>query len=170
LGLLHGRIKSAEKEKILKDFKEGKIDILVSTPVVEVGIDIQNATIMVIEAAERFGLAQLHQLRGRIGRGDQASYCLLFSESQEPKVLQRLKIMEITRSGMKLAEEDLKLRGPGEIYGFKQHGFFNLKIASFSDLNLIQKTKKAAEKQLSLPAQTNLPLKKRLEKYKIGSV
>jgi len=170
LGLLHGRIKSAEKEKILKDFKEGKIDILVSTPVVEVGIDIQNATIMVIEAAERFGLAQLHQLRGRIGRGDQASYCLLFSESQEPKVLQRLKIMEITRSGMKLAEEDLKLRGPGEIYGFKQHGFFNLKIASFNDLGLIQKTKKAAEKQLSLPAQTNLPLKKRLEKYKIGSV
>lgn len=170
LGLLHGKIKPKEKQEILSNFKEGKLDILVSTPVVEVGIDIPQATIMLIEAAERFGLAQLHQLRGRVGRGDQASYCLLFSESQEEKVLQRLKIMEITSSGMKLAEEDLKLRGPGEIYGTKQHGFFNLKIASFNDLALIKKTRSLAEEFTASEQELSLPLKKRLEKYKISSV
>ena len=145
LGLLHGRLKSKDKNAVLKNFKQGKIDILVSTPVVEVGIDIPDATIMVIEAAERFGLAQLHQLRGRVGRSSRPSYCLLFSEYHDAKTLKRLKAMETTHLGMKLAEIDLEMRGPGEIFGTQQHGFINLQVASFNDLPLIEQTKKAAD-------------------------
>ena len=128
------------------NFRKGKIDILVATPVVEVGIDIPNATIIVIEASERFGLAQLHQLRGRVGRGDKQSYCLLFTESKNPQTLERLKAMERHNSGAELAELDLRLRGPGEIYGTMQHGRKFLKIASFSDFDLIQKVRREAEK------------------------
>ena len=145
LGLLHGKMKSKEKEEVISQFRLGKLDILVSTPVVEVGIDIPQATIMTIEGAERFGLAQLHQLRGRVGRGMKESYCLLFTETPEGKPLQRLKALERTYLGIELAELDLKMRGPGEIYGVAQSGFFELKIASFSDLPLIQKTKRAAQ-------------------------
>jgi ATP-dependent DNA helicase RecG len=146
LGLLHGRLRSREKNQILDRFKAGKIDILVATPVVEVGIDVPTATIMMIETAERFGLAQLHQLRGRVGRGEAQSYCLLFPELRGRKIYQRLKALERTNIGMELAEIDLKLRGPGEVYGTAQHGHFELKIASFSDLPLIEKTKRAATK------------------------
>ena len=146
LGLLHGKLKVKEKEDVLNKFRDGKIDILVATPVVEVGIDIPNATIIVIEASERFGLAQLHQLRGRVGRRDKQSYCLLFTESKSPQTLERLKAMEKHNFGAELAELDLGLRGPGEIYGTMQHGRKMLKIASFSDFALIQKTRKAAEK------------------------
>ena len=146
LGLLHGKMKSKEKEKVLKDFGRGKIDILVATPVVEVGIDFPNATIILIEASERFGLAQLHQLRGRVGRGDKKSYCLLFTESDSPQTVQRLKSLEKINVGAELAELDLKLRGPGEIYGTAQHGIPMLKVASFSDFSLIQKTRREAEK------------------------
>ena len=144
IGLLHGRQKNSEKNEILTKFREGKIDILVSTPVVEVGIDIPNATIMVIEGADRFGLAALHQLRGRVGRGDKQSYCLLFSLNSSKKVFERLKAMEKSFSGFELAELDLKLRGPGEIFGVKQHGFPELKIASWQDFELIKKTKDIA--------------------------
>jgi len=146
LGMLHGKLKTKEKNKVLQDFRDKKIDILVATPVVEVGIDIPNATIMLIEASERFGLAQLHQLRGRVGRGDKQSYCLLFTESNNEQTLKRLKAMETTHVGAKLAELDLRLRGPGEIFGTSQHGIQNLKVASFSDFVLIEKTKKEAEK------------------------
>jgi len=146
LGLLHGKMKAKEKENALNKFRNGKIDILVATPVVEVGIDIPNATIIVIEASERFGLAQLHQLRGRVGRGDKQSYCLLFTESLNPQTLERLKAMEKHNVGSELAELDLKLRGPGEIYGTAQHGRKMLKIASFSDFDLIKKVGKEAEK------------------------
>lgn len=145
LALLHGKIKSKEKDKILDDFKNKKYDILVATPVVEVGIDIPNATIMVIEASERFGLSQLHQLRGRVGRKDMQSYCLLFTESKNLKTLERLRGMEKIHIGAQLAELDLKLRGPGEIYGTSQHGRKALKIASFSDFALIEKARKEAE-------------------------
>lgn len=145
LGLLHGKIKSKEKEEILKDFKDKKFDILVATPVVEVGIDIPNADIMLIEASERFGLSQLHQLRGRVGRNDRQAYCLLFTESTNPLTQQRLKSMEKTNIGAELAELDLKLRGPGEIYGTKQHGRRFLKVANFSDFELIKETRKEAE-------------------------
>lgn len=148
LALLHGKMKAKEKDEILKDFRSGKIDILVSTPIVEVGIDIPNTTIMLIEEAERFGLAQLHQLRGRVGRGDKQSYCLLFTSSTNPATIERLKFLETIYSGAKLSELDLKLRGPGQIYGTSQHGVKNLKIASFSDFSLIEKTKKEAIKIL----------------------
>jgi ATP-dependent DNA helicase RecG len=145
VGLLHGKLKAKEKDLILKDFKDRTYDILVATPVVEVGIDVPNATIIMIEAAERFGLAQLHQLRGRVGRGDKQSYCLLFSETQSENTMQRLKAMETMHAGSQLAELDLKLRGPGSIYGTAQHGVPQLKFASFSDFKLIEEAKNAAQ-------------------------
>ncbi|MBI2405673.1 ATP-dependent DNA helicase RecG [Candidatus Microgenomates bacterium] len=145
LGLLHGRLKATEKEKEIGKFRNGATHILVSTPVVEVGIDIPNATIMMVEGADRFGLAQLHQLRGRVGRGEKKSYCLLFTESVSERVIGRLHAMEEAKTGPELAELDLRLRGPGELFGTAQHGFPELKVASFSDLPLIKKTKDAAE-------------------------
>lgn len=145
LGLLHGRMKSKEKEEAIGQFRQGELDVLVSTPVVEVGIDIPQATIMMIEGAERFGLAQLHQLRGRVGRGNKDSYCLLFTGATEGRALVRLKAMEKSNIGMTLAEIDFKMRGPGEIYGTAQHGFPDLRVASFTDLDLIQQTHQAAE-------------------------
>ncbi|MEK7517058.1 MAG: ATP-dependent DNA helicase RecG [Patescibacteria group bacterium] len=146
LGLLHGKLKTREKDKVLQDFRDKKTDILIATPVVEVGIDITNATIVLIEGADRFGLSQLHQLRGRVGRGDKQSYCLLFTESKNEQTIKRLKAMQATNIGAELAELDLRLRGPGEIYGTSQHGVQSLKVASFSDFVLIEKTKKEAEK------------------------
>lgn len=145
LGLLHGKLKAKEKEEVLKKFKIGTLDILVATPVVEVGIDISNATIIMIEASERFGLAQLHQLRGRVGRGEKQSYCLLFTESKGGTTQERLKAMETMHVGAKLAELDLKLRGPGDLYGTMQHGIAKLKVARFSDFALIEKTRREAE-------------------------
>lgn len=146
VGLLHGRMKSKEKNEVLEKFSRGEFDVLVATPVVEVGIDIPNATIMVIEAAERFGLASLHQLRGRVGRRLRESFCLLYTESENEKTRERLRSLEAIYVGAELAELDLKLRGPGEMYGTEQHGSHKLKIASFSDFELILKTKKDAEK------------------------
>lgn len=151
LGLLHGRMKADEKEKVLGDFKNHKLDILVTTPVVEVGIDIPNATIMAIEASERFGLAGLHQLRGRVGRGEKKSYCLLFTNFHSGKAYTRLKAMEATHSGFELSELDLKLRGPGEIFGTAQSGFPELKVASWGNLDLIKSAKEAAEKIIKKP-------------------
>lgn len=156
LGLLHGKLKSKEKEKIINDFKDHKIDILVSTSVVEVGMDIPNATIMVIEGAERFGLSQLHQLRGRVGRGETQSFCFLFAEAEIPQVIQRLKKLEYIHDGLKLAELDLQIRGSGEIFGTRQSGDWDLKIASLSDLELIEQSRNAAKKIL----QDNLILDK----------
>lgn len=146
LALLHGRMKSTEKQRILRNFKEGKNNILVATPVVEVGIDIPQANIIIIEAAERFGLAQLHQLRGRVGRNNQQAYCLIFPSEENEHVLNRLKALETVFSGPELAEIDLKLRGPGDIWGKRQHGFLNLKAADLTDQNLIRETKNEAEK------------------------
>jgi ATP-dependent DNA helicase RecG len=145
VSLLHGKLKMNEKNRIIEKFKKGKSDILVSTPVVEVGIDVPNATIMIIEGADRFGLAQLHQLRGRIGRGEKKSYCLLFTQSRSTKVLTRLKALKENKSGFELAEIDLRLRGPGEIFGIRQHGFPELKIASWQDTRLIKRAKKVAQ-------------------------
>jgi ATP-dependent DNA helicase RecG len=169
LGLLHGRMKTSQKDEVVRKFREGKLDILVSTPVVEVGIDIPQATIMMIEGADRFGLAQLHQLRGRVGRGQRESYCLLFTEMTSGKPLQRLKALEKLHIGMELAELDLKIRGPGEIYGTVQHGFFKLKVASFADLPLIEKTRVAAKEILPHLAQYPL-LQAKLKKDTIKPI
>jgi len=140
LEFLHGRLKSDQKNKIITGFTQGKTQILVTTPVIEVGIDIPQASIMVIEAAERFGLASLHQLRGRIGRRGQPGYCLLFGKAQNP----RLKALTTTTDGIKLAEMDLKWRGPGETWGLAQHGWLKFKLADPLDLKLIILTREAA--------------------------
>ena len=171
LGLLHGRMKTKEKEEVMNKFARGEIDILVTTSVVEVGIDVPNASIIVIEAAERFGLAQLHQLRGRVGRSNKQSYCLLFSENLDEGVLKRLMMFTKINNGFDLAEYDLKIRGVGEIYGTKQHGFINLKIASLSDFQLIEKTKAAVDYFLKkYQIKDFLNLKKRLEEYRISVI
>lgn len=153
LGLVHGQMKSDQKEKVLRKVHQGDIDILVATPVVEVGIDIPNVKFIIIEAANRFGLAQLHQLRGRVGRGEDQAYCFLFAEKIGKKAKKRLRAMENINDGLKLAEIDLKIRGPGEIYGTKQHGYPELKIADYNNLALIEKTRHAAKKLIQKSSQ-----------------
>lgn len=143
IGLLHGKLKSDEKEAVMQQFSKGEIDILVSTTVVEVGVDVPNATVMLIEDADRFGLSQLHQLRGRVGRSVYQSYCYLIS-STSSKPSQRLREVEKSNDGFYLAEVDLKLRGPGEIYGHAQHGALNLQIASLGDTKLIARAQRSA--------------------------
>jgi ATP-dependent DNA helicase RecG len=144
IGLLHGKMKSDEKEAVMQRFSKGEVDVLVSTTVVEVGVDVPNATVILIEDADRFGLAQLHQLRGRVGRSSHQSYCyLMVSTSKAPS--QRLKEVEKSNDGFYLAEVDLKLRGPGEIYGRAQHGELNLQVASLADTKLIARAQKAAK-------------------------
>ena len=144
IGLLHGKMKPAEKDEVMKRFSSGEVDILVSTTVVEVGVDVPNATVILIEDADRFGLAQLHQLRGRVGRSVHQSHCyLMVSSSKAPS--QRLKEVEKSNDGFYLAEVDLKLRGPGEIYGRAQHGELNLQVASLADTKLIARAQKAAQ-------------------------
>lgn len=144
IALIHGKMKAAEKDAILADFSDGKYDICVATPVVEVGIDIPKATIMMIEGSERFGLSQLHQLRGRVGRRSQQSYCLLFTEGNEDAV-GRLKILERNHNGPDIAQEDLKMRGQGNIFGVEQHGLPPFTFASLADGELVAKTKQAAD-------------------------
>lgn len=145
IGLLHGKMKPDEKEQVMSDFKAKKYDMLVSTTVVEVGVDVPNATIIMIEDADHFGLAQLHQLRGRVGRGAHQSYCyLMMNDTKKPS--QRLRELERSNDGFYLAQVDLELRGPGEIYGRAQHGALNLQIANLADTKLIAKAQKAAQR------------------------
>lgn len=146
LGLVHGRMKSAEKEQVMRDFYAGEIDILVSTTVIEVGIDVPNSTIMLIEGANRFGLAQLHQLRGRVGRGEHKSYCILVSDSTTSEAVERLTALEDTNDGFQLAEKDLELRGPGEFFGRRQSGLPELRQASLFDTRLLSQARREAQR------------------------
>ena len=146
VGLIHGRLEKDLKDKIMSDFLKNKINIIISTTVIEVGIDVPNATVMLIEHAERFGLTQLHQLRGRVGRGSEKSYCILVQRNFSENSNKRLNIMESTSDGFLISDEDLKMRGPGEFFGIKQSGFFNFKIANIVlDGDLIIKARNAAE-------------------------
>jgi ATP-dependent DNA helicase RecG len=169
VGLIHGRMLPREKDQMMRAFGNHEYDILVATAVVEVGIDVPNATIMMIEGAERFGLAQLHQFRGRVGRGSHRSYCILVSDAEENEVTrQRLEAMEQIHDGFKLAEIDLELRGPGEFFGKRQSGTPDLKVASLADIHLLQRARREAEvlleddPELSQPEHTLLREKVRL--------
>ena len=158
LGLLHGRMKGAEKEAVMTAFARGEIDLLVSTTVIEVGVDVPNAAIMVIEDADRFGLAQLHQLRGRVGRGKTASTCILISDAQNEEARRRLRVMCDTCDGFRIAEEDLKLRGPGDFFGSRQHGLPRLHIADLAaDMALCEQAQQAARRLLADDPALTLP-------------
>jgi len=145
IGLLHGRMKSKEKEKIMSEFLSKDLNILVTTSVVEVGIDVPNATIMMIEGADRFGLASLYQFRGRVGRGEHQSHCLLLTDSALASVNERLKAIESAQNGFELAERDLELRGPGDFAGVRQSGLPDLAMSSLTDAELVMNTREAAK-------------------------
>ena len=158
VSLLHGRMKAGEKEKVMAAFAAGESDILVSTTVVEVGVDVPNATLMVVENADRFGLSQLHQLRGRVGRGKAQSYCVLLSDTQNPETRRRLKALAATNDGFRIAEEDLKLRGPGDFFGSRQHGLPTLKAADLScDMPLLAEARDAAQTLMAADPRLTAP-------------
>ena len=147
---LHGKMKPEEKEKIMTEFKNKNIDVLVSTTVIEVGIDVPNATVMMIENSERFGLAQLHQLRGRVGRGSAQSYCIFISSKEDKDTMKRLSILNDTNDGFKIADEDLKLRGPGDLFGIRQSGEFGFIIADiYNDANILKKAGECAQRLIN---------------------
>ena len=148
IGLLHGKMKPHDKDSVMQAFSSGELDLLVATTVIEVGVDVPNATIMMIENAERFGLSQLHQLRGRIGRGNKHSYCIMVSDNQSDTTRQRLSVMCRTNDGFRIADEDLRLRGPGDFFGSRQHGLPELKVAGMSDMELMASTQHYAVKIL----------------------
>jgi ATP-dependent DNA helicase RecG len=145
LGLMHGRLQSEEKEAAMRQFSERELDILVSTSVIEVGIDVPNATVMMIEGANRFGLSQLHQFRGRVGRGSSQSYCILLADTTTDVGEERLRAIEETNDGFQLAEKDLELRGPGDFFGTRQSGLPELKLASLGDTPLLEKARQEAK-------------------------
>lgn len=169
IGILHGRMKGSEKNKVMEDFANGYIDILVSTTVVEVGVNVPNATVMMIEDAQRFGLAALHQLRGRIGRGSAQSYCIFMTSKNDPASMARLEILKNSNDGFKVAEEDLRQRGPGDMFGLRQSGELQFRLADiYSDFDVLKKASEDAQKILSddpdLSKKEHEQLKKELER------
>jgi ATP-dependent DNA helicase RecG len=174
IGLLHGRMPLKEKQEVMERFRQGGLDILVSTPVVEVGIDVPNATVMLVEGADRFGLSQLHQFRGRVGRGEHASYCILVAESPSDEAKQRLTAMEELDDGFKLAEVDLELRGPGEFFGTRQSGLPDLRMARLSDHDLLTLARTEAQALLAgdpgLAAPEHRPLAEALARIATAAV
>jgi len=169
LGLLHGRLKPDEKEAVMTRFRAGEYHILVSTSVVEVGVDIPNATVMLVEGANRFGLAQLHQFRGRVGRGPHPSTCLLVSDAPNAHADERLVAMEQSQDGFYLAEKDLDLRGPGDFLGTRQSGLAGLQMAKLSDVKTIEKARQEArllfERDPDLKAPEHQPLAENLARF-----
>ena len=158
VGFVHGRLKAKEKEAVMGEFAAGRLDVLVSTTVIEVGVDVPNAALMVVENAERFGLSQLHQLRGRVGRGKHRSYCVLVTESKSQTSRDRLKVMSQTTDGFKIAEEDLRLRGPGDFFGNRQHGLPQMRIADLAgDMRLLKQAQIAAQELLDADPELALP-------------
>ena len=157
LGLLHGRMAPSEKEATMRSFRDGELDVLVSTAVVEVGVDVPNATVILIEGADRFGLAQLHQFRGRVRRSSEQAYCFLLSDSTSEEALERLLIMETVSDGFELAEQDLRLRGPGEYFGTRQSGLPELRVAKLTDVDLIDKARTEATRILEADGQLERP-------------
>lgn len=158
VGLMHGKMRSADKKKVMESFSNGETQLLVSTTVIEVGVDVPNAVIMVIENAERFGLSQLHQLRGRIGRGQYKSTCILITDAKNDTTQRRMKVMETTTDGFKIADEDLKLRGPGEFFGSRQHGLPEMKIADMlKDRGTLEETQRAAREIIAHDPELSSP-------------
>ena len=167
---LHGKMKQSEKDVIMEQFGKREIQILVSTTVIEVGINVPNATVMMVENAERFGLAQLHQLRGRVGRGKHQSYCIFMSASKSKETKERLSILNKSNDGFFIASEDLKLRGPGDLFGIRQSGILDFKLGDvFQDAKILQRASEAAEQLISedekLENQNHKNLREYLQKY-----
>ena len=172
---IHGKLKQKDKDKIMEDFKNGEIDILISTTVIEVGVNVPNASVMVIQNAERFGLAALHQLRGRVGRGEYQSYCILKYQGRSENIRARMKVMQETNAGFVISEKDLELRGSGEFFGTKQHGIPEFKIANlFEDMGILKAVQGLAirilEDDPDLIKKENLCLKETMAKKFNGDI
>ncbi len=172
-GLVHGKMKSEEKQLVMKEFSEGNIDVLIATTVIEVGINVPRANVMLIENAERFGLSQLHQLRGRVGRGEYKSYCILVSDKKQGETAERLRTMVNNSDGFDLSEKDLELRGPGDFFGTRQHGLPELKIANlYRDIDILKEVQALCERLYAedrfLEREENRPLKERLDEFFVG--
>ena len=165
VGFVHGRLKAREKEDVMSAFHRGELDILVSTTVIEVGVDVPNASLMIVENAERFGLSQLHQLRGRVGRGKHQSWCVLVTASRSETARERLKALCATGDGFQIAEEDLRLRGPGDFFGKRQHGLPQLKVADFAaDMELLKEARQAAQELIAADPELKKPSHRLLKK------